>query len=79
LYIQFSVDHSIRILAVTAGHYDPRNDKTSIQFERFIQKIMIRGLYLKAQFDVFNTSGGMTCTRAPPAESTAATTAARWR
>ena len=71
-----SFDHSSRILSVTAGHYDSRIDKTSIQFDRFIQKLQSSALYLKAQFDEFNTSGGMTCTRAPPAESTAATAAA---
>jgi hypothetical protein len=53
-----SVDHSRRILSVTTGHPGTRNDKTIIQFDKFIQNLRSGVVYPNAQFDLFNESGG---------------------
>ncbi len=58
-----SVDHSRRILSVTAGHIGSRNDKTirQFKFDKFVQNLRPGTLYANAQFELFIASGEIVC------------------
>ncbi len=51
------VDHSRRILSVTAGHHGSRNYKTIIKFDKYVQNLLFGALYPGVQFNVFNEFG----------------------
>ncbi len=52
-----TADHSRQILSVTVGHPGSRNDKTIIQFDKYVQGLRSGTLYPDKQFNVFNERG----------------------